>query len=142
MTFLFFLLLAVSIFSLRYLSKNNSVQRRQIMLLVRQNDILHEKINCISQPTEVPDIKFVEIEFETGTIVENSNLSLCPLDSGPIIKALDAGVKFYIAGGAYVENILWYEIYIDNTDNVNSRGWVREASVVIDPPGNDLTKEM
>lgn len=135
--FLFFLLLAASIFSLRYLTKNNSAQKRQIMLLLRQNEILRNKVNTLSKVSEIPDIKFVDIEFKTGTVVENSSLWLCPLDSGPIIKALEPGHKFYITSGAYVGNILWYEIYIDNQDNINSKGWIKESSVIIDPPKDD-----
>lgn len=133
MTFLFFLLLAVSILSLRYFAKDNSAQKRQIMLLLRQNEILRNKINSINRSNEIPEISFVDIEFKTGTIIENSSLSLCPLDSGPVIKALETGIKFYIIGGAYVQNILWYEIYIDGEDNINTKGWIKESAVIIDP---------
>lgn len=120
--FLFILLIAGGLFLSYYLTNEMANQRKKIILLNHQNDKLKQKIKYsnISKLT----IKYIPQNYDTGMILNNCNLYICPVKESIVLNSLVKNTSVKIVDCAEVKNTLWYEVSLIDDSKINNKGWV------------------
>lgn len=127
--FLFIVLVAVCLF-LVFDSRNKSLQqRRQILLLKKQNNNLKVKAEDKSAQLGKLTVKYYKPQNDAGRIIENCNLRISPLEFSHVLASIQADTIVKIKDCAEISGAIWYEIVIDSEEGINNKGWVKGTSI-------------
>lgn len=128
MLFLLFLLIIIAGACASYYFTNKmSAQRKQILLLKYQNNNLKQETKPIENKSIT--VKYVLPEFKEGIITKRCELFIAPLENSPVINFISENTLVEIQDSAHIDNNLWYEVLLTPKESINSKGWVKEASI-------------
>lgn len=123
--FLFIVLLSACLY-LVFDFKNKSLQqRRQILLLKKQNSNLKVKAEDKSSQLGKLTVKYYEPQNDAGRIIENCTLRISPLDFSHVLASIPQDTIVQIRDCAEVSGAVWYEVVTDSEEGINNKGWVR-----------------
>lgn len=128
--FLFVVLGSVSAYFIFQLSNTISIQKRQLLLLTRQNNNLKSAAaKQINQKTII--IKYIVPAYTFGIIAKNCYLYAAPIENSTIINELNKNTQIKIIDSAEVENCIWYEVSSNFKDNINNKGWIKAENIML-----------
>lgn len=123
--FLLFIILCFAIaFSIYHYSNIVYSQKKQMMLLTKENNLLKKKLTFI--PFPLKDIKlYYKIPKYTFAILGTPcSLYIAPISNCTVLKKLSSNISIEILDSAEINNEIWYEIRFKSNDNVNNKGWI------------------
>ncbi|MDD3223342.1 MAG: hypothetical protein PHX70_01335 [Clostridium sp.] len=114
-------------------------QKKQMMILTKENNLLKNKLSFISFPLK--DIKlYYKIPKYTFAILGTPcNLYIAPIKNCTIIKKLRSNISIEILDSAEVNNEIWYEIRFKSNDNVNNKGWILGNNISLFKNSSDFS---
>lgn len=112
------------------------MQRKQIVMLSKQNNDLRAKINKQPQIPATVTIRYESQTIKSAAITEECNLLLAPLEVSPSLLKLTKDTIVEVLDGAEISGVLWYEISLPIQDRVNSKGWLKASCVQFIAPNN------
>lgn len=127
--FLFLILLIGSIYFVLHFKKEMFIQKRQMMLLKTVNDELKDKMKSTKNPQNKINVLFIETNFSIGTIAEKCVLYSTFNTNSDVLLVLDKDTEVNIEDSAQIDNITWYEIYLNHENRLNNKGWVEEKYI-------------
>lgn len=124
---LFLILIIAAAGAYYYLAQKLDNQRKQILVLSKQNDVLRSKVakNQIG-PSDI-SIKYSIPTVNKGTTKANCELYIAPLDNSPVIVKLSRPIVVTLLCRAELFNQIWYEVSVDTSSPINSRGWIKST---------------
>lgn len=128
-----FFLILLSIATYYILNLNNviSTQKNQIMLLMRENNNLKNKLNDNPTMTDTVTIYYTAPKYPYGIVSSSCNLYLAPVHNHLIICRLKSNEKLKILDCAKVGHIIWYEVKLSSSNNINDKGWIEAKNIMI-----------
>lgn len=133
------LIIALGVEFYYFTSKLNE-KRRYIFTLKRENDLLKDKAKSSFKSYKSLGIKFSTPPSDYGTLSKNTELFLCPLPDSPILSKMDNPIRVSILSKAQSLDEIWYEVALDVSTNINSRGWVRSSKMIFNETTNIARK--
>lgn len=128
MLFLLFVPLAGGALFLSYYFTNQiDIQRKQILLLKRQNSNIKNKLKF--DKTTNLTIHYIVPNFTEALIANDCNLYICPIENSIVLNSLSKNTNIKIVYGAEIKDELWYEISIENSRNINNKGWIQSEFI-------------
>lgn len=133
--FLFFLIVIILLASLAmyyYLTEKLDNQRKQLLILSKQNDVLRGKASKSGKyPFNLKDIKikYSASEFQEGITLENTPLYIAPYVESPLIIYMEKSLRVTIIIKSEFLNSTWYEISLNTNSPINCRGWIKSDSI-------------
>lgn len=133
--FLFFLIIIILLASLAmyyYLTEKLDTQRKQLLVLSKQNDVLRGKA---SKPGKHPfnfkdiKIKYSLAEFQEGITLEQTPLYIAPYVESPLIIYIEKPLRVNILIKSEFLNCTWYEVSLNTDSPINCRGWIKSDSI-------------
>lgn len=128
---LFLILLAVSAYFISHFAKITSMQKNQIMLLVRQNNAFKDKINNQSFVPDNVTVAYSISKYSSGVISNSCNLYIAPIKKYAILCKLSSNMEVKILDCAKIGNIIWYEVQFNSQNNINNKGWIEAENIMI-----------
>lgn len=129
MFFLFLLALLIAAGEYIYFVTKLENQRRNIMLLTKQNDKLRRKASKETVSFSTVNINYSEPSYRSGYTTDNSNVFLSPLENSPIVYQCLKSIKVSILDKAEVLNKYWYLVSIPSTNKNIIKGWMKESDI-------------
>ena len=133
------LIIALGIEFYYFMDKLNE-QRRYVFTLKRECDLLKDKAKSSFHNYKSLGIKFSNPPFNYGALAQNTELFLCPLPDSPILAKMDTPIRVSILSKAQALDEIWYEVALDVSTNINSRGWVRSSKMIFNETTNITAK--
>ncbi|MCY6371988.1 SH3 domain-containing protein [Clostridium ganghwense] len=139
--FLLLILLCAFLFIYSNMNKKISNQKKQLIFLVKNNDELKDKLleqNLTKQnnynvtSSEVIEIKYKHPNFSSITTPENCILYAAPFENSPVVSEVSQNTPVEIQDSAIISNTTWYEVNIPSSERINSKGWIKQDSLLID----------
>jgi hypothetical protein len=127
---LFLSIISISSFFALQQAKKNDLQKRQLAILLKENNILKEKVNYNTQAQNI-DIKYVKSTYKYGLIANSCSLLLSPLVSSPKLCTLTKNTKVIISDCAEITDCIWYEISFETSTNINNKGWIKSKDIIL-----------
>lgn len=128
---LFLILLAISIYFTSHFATITSMQKKQIILLVRQNSNLKDKVDNQTLILDNVTVSYSIPKYNYGAVSNPCNLYIAPIKKYAILCKLSSNMKLKILDCAKIDNIIWYEVQFDSQDNINNKGWIEAENIVI-----------
>lgn len=107
------------------------MQKKQIMLLVRQNTTLKDKV---SRQTLIPDnvtVYYSVPKYNCGVVSNSCNLYIAPMKKYGILCKLNSNKEVEILDSAKIDNKIWYEIKFESQNGINNKGWIEAENILI-----------
>ncbi|MEG1256831.1 hypothetical protein [Clostridium sp.] len=104
-------------------------QNLQVRVLTKQNHGLTSQLNSINKPTDNLKIYYRPIKFNTGETLKRSSLYIAPLSNSAILRSLPANTKVEIIDLVEAFEILWYEVKVIISEDVNIKGFIRQELI-------------
>lgn len=123
-----------------YFTDKLNEQRRYLFTLKRENDLLKDKAKSSFNNYKSLGIKFSNPPFNYGALAQNTELFLCPLPDSPILAKMDTPIRVSILSKAQALDEIWYEVCLDVSTNINSRGWVKSSKMIFNETTNITAK--
>ncbi len=133
------LIIALGVEFYYFMGKLNE-QRRYVFTLKRESDFLKDKAKSSFNNYKSLGIKFSNPPFNYGALSQNTELFLCPLPDSPILAKMDNPIRVSILSKAQALDEIWYEVVLDVSTNINSRGWVRSSKMIFNETTNITAK--
>lgn len=128
---LFLILLAISAYFISHFATITSMQKKQLMLLVRQNNTLKDKVNNQSFILDSITVSYSVPKYSCGIISNSCNLYIAPIKKYAILCKLNSNMEVKILDCAKIENIIWYEVQFNSQNNINNKGWIEAENIMI-----------
>lgn len=129
------LIIALGVEFYYFMSKLDE-KRRYVFTLKRENDLLKDKVKNSFSNYKSLGIKFSNPPFNYGALSQNTELFLCPLPDSPILAKIDTPIRVNILSKAQALDEIWYEVALDVSTNINSRGWVKSDKMIFNETTN------
>ena len=133
--FIFFLILIILLASAGmyyYLAQKLDSQRKQLLVLSKQNDVLRDKFSKHKKGS----VEFKELTvrysipaFKEGITIEKSSLYIAPYTESPLLMYMEKAINVSIIIKAELLNTTWYEVYLHTNSSINCRGWIKANEV-------------
>lgn len=131
MLFLIFIILIGASLYIVYDSKNKNLQqRRQILVLKKQNNNLKNKAEEKNIQSEKLTVKYYKPQNETGKIIESCPLHLAPLAASHVLANISPDTTLKLIDCAEISGTIWYEVLLDSEEGFNNKGWVKSNNIV------------
>lgn len=129
--FIYILLLTSGGLGILYYLLNDKYNKQniQVRVLTKQNNSLTSQLNTINKPNDSLKIYYHPIKFYTGETLKRCSLYISPLSNSPIIRSISMNTKVEILDAVETLETLWYEIRVITSDNVNTKGFVRQELI-------------
>lgn len=129
--FIYVLLLTSGGLGILYYLLNDKYNKQniQVRVLTKQNNSLTTQLNTINKPNDSLKIYYHPIKFYTGETLKRCSLYISPLSNSPIIRSISMNTKVEILDAVETLETLWYEIRVITSDNVNTKGFVRQELI-------------
>ncbi|MFR1709951.1 MAG: SH3 domain-containing protein [Clostridium sp.] len=129
--FIYVLLLTSGGLGILYYLLNDKYNKQniQVRVLTKQNNSLTSQLNTINKPNDSLKIYYHPIKFYTGETLKRCSLYISPLSNSPIIRSISMNTKVEILDAVETLETLWYEIRVITSDNVNTKGFVRQELI-------------
>ncbi|WP_010235269.1 hypothetical protein [Clostridium arbusti] len=128
---LFLILLAISLYFTSHFATITSMQKKQIMLLVRQNINLKDKVNNETLILDNVTIFYSVPKYKYGAVSNSCNLYIAPIKKYVILCKLSSNMKLKILDCAKIDKNIWYEVQFQSQDNINNKGWMEAENIII-----------
>lgn len=114
-----------------YLAQKLDNQRKQVIAVNKENEVLKEK--CSKENFKYTNlyVKYMDSEYHAGEISKNCNMYIAPLEESPVLVKLSYPCKFNVLVKAEVNHKLWYEISLLGSVTTNSRGWIKSEDLAL-----------
>ena len=129
--FLFIIMIAVFFFFNTQLSQKINIQKKQILILIKENNALKEKQKLNFNKDKNIVIKYIESKYKFGLISNSCDLLLSPTISSQKLRALNKNTEVIIVDCAEVNNFIWYEINVKSKDTINNKGWIQSQNIIL-----------
>ncbi len=113
-----------------YFMRQIGDNRSFILLLKRENEILKDKAKNSKKNYSSLEVKFSSPVISYGEIIANTMVFLSPLDTSPMLTMVNSPSKVKALCKAQIFDEIWYEISLEVSTNINSRGWVKSSSMI------------
>lgn len=127
---LFIILGSASAYFISQLSKTISLQKRQLLLITRQNNNLKDTAAKQVNPKSLI-IHYKVPTYTFGIIAKICYLYAAPIDNSIIINELNKNTQIKIIDCAEIDNYVWYEISFSYKDNINNKGWIKAENIML-----------
>lgn len=129
---LFVILASASTYFIFQLSKTISTQRKQLLTLTRQNNILKDALQKQARTDKnTLTIKYKSTPYKSGIIADYCPLYAAPAEYSPILCRLNKNTQIKIVDSAEAANSIWYEISFNYKDNINNKGWIKAQHIML-----------
>lgn len=115
----------INIVSLKH-KKTIYTLKHQCINIRNQNELLKKQIQGFSKTYTNITLKFYKCSAEFAVTLEEAALFISPLLDSYILRTLPPRTKVSIVRCCMISNETWYEISIDNFNNINSIGWIMD----------------
>ena len=116
-----------------YFQNKSYAQRKQILFLSNQNNIMRRKNN------KSIIIKYSSINFKYGFTKGNCSINLAPIDDPLIVCTLQRNTTVDIINRADVNGLIWYEVSVFSKERINNQGWIKATQMVFPEITNQLS---
>lgn len=132
MIFILFILFILIILGILY-HYNNVLysDKRQIMLLARQNNSLKEKLDDETLKVEDVTLFFKSHKYTSGVLGNSCNLYIAPLTKYAILRTLNKNLEIQILDCVEIFDEIWYEVSLTTKNNINNKGWILGDDIAI-----------
>lgn len=131
-TFIIFLLFAGALFFVYYKYDSTVAnQKKQLMLLSKQNKDLKNKLNYKNTKYANIKVKYTQIAYSEGVVNSKCNLNLAPIKNYLSINNLEKDMKVNIIDSANILGTLWFRVQLNTDENINSKGWISEKNLTL-----------
>lgn len=115
------------------LQKQISEQKRQLLLLSRENNELKSKFMLATtfNHEEQLLVQFEKPNFNNGTTSDNCKLYAAPIIDSSILSGVLKNTPLQVQDSAFVSNQLWYEVNLPSRSRINSKGWIKDKNLII-----------
>jgi outer membrane usher protein FimD/PapC len=128
MLFLLFVLLAGGTLFLSYYFTNQIyTQRKQMLLLKKQNSDLKNKLKY-DKPSNLT-VHYIAPNFTEAFTADDCNLYISPVENSIVLNSLSKNTNIKILYSAEIKDELWYEISIESNKNINNKGWIQSKFI-------------
>lgn len=127
---LFITIIGISFFLTSHLSNTNSMQKKQLLILLKENNNLKAKIDSKLNDEDII-IKFVKSKYKYGIIASPCTLYSAPTMNAPILCELEKNTQVNILDCGEVNNYVWYEVRFNTTDSINNKGWIKSQYIML-----------
>lgn len=107
------------------------MQKKQIMLLVRQNSTLKDKVNRQTLILDKITIYYSVPKYNCGVVANSSNLYIAPIKKYGILCKLNSNKEVEILDSAKIDNKIWYEVKFKSQNSLNNKGWIEAENIMI-----------
>jgi hypothetical protein len=107
------------------------MQKRQLMLLTKQNSALREKINKSTLTSQNITLLYKPTRYTTGVVGNICSLYIAPLKDSYVLCNLNKNLDIQILDCAEVSQEIWYEIRFASKTSVNNKGWILGKNIAI-----------
>lgn len=132
---IFFIILVALFVLYNYykLQKKISEQKRQLLLLSRENNELKSKFLLATNFSgdEQLLVQFEKPNFNSGTTSDNCKLYAAPIINNNILSGVLKNTPLQIQDSAFVNSQLWYEVSLASRNRINSKGWIKDQNLII-----------
>lgn len=128
---LFIILIAISTGIIYHFYNMCYLQKRQLMLLTKQNNSLKENINSSKMKSENITLLYKSTNYAYGVIENPCKLHISPLKNSPVLCILDKNLDIEILDSVEVYQEIWYEIRFFSKTNINNKGWISDDNISI-----------
>lgn len=128
---LFLILLGISVYFISHFAAINSMQKKQLMLLIRENSNLKTKFNTNSLLIDNVSIYYITPKYAYGVVSSSCNLYIAPIKKYIVLSKLKSNEKLKILDCAKINNLIWYEVQFQSKDNINNKGWIEAENIAI-----------
>ncbi|GAA0181595.1 hypothetical protein SH2C18_41080 [Clostridium sediminicola] len=130
---LILIIVSIVFFNFYKLEKKVSFQKRQLLLLKRENNDLKSKfmIATTSNDSEQLIVQYEKPNFSNGTTSTNCKLYSAPIVNSNILSGVLKNTPLQIQDSAFSSNKLWYEVNLPSRNRINSKGWVEDKDIII-----------
>lgn len=105
--------------------------KKQIMLLSRQNNSLKEKLDSETLKIEDISVLFRTHKYTSGVLGDSCNLYIAPIKKYAILRILNKNLEIQILDCAEVFDEVWYEVSFATKNNINNKGWILGNNIAI-----------
>lgn len=107
------------------------MQKKQIMLLVRQNGTLKDKVGSQSLILDTVAVYYSVPKYNCGVVSNSCNLYIAPIKKYVVLCKLNSNEELKILDSAKVDNVIWYEVKFKSQNNLNNKGWIEAKNIMI-----------
>lgn len=107
------------------------MQKKQIMLLVRQNNTLKNKVNSQTLILDKITIYYSVPKYNYGIVANSCNLYIAPIKKYGILYKLNSDKEVQILDSAKIDNKIWYEVKFESQNSLNNKGWIEAENIMI-----------
>lgn len=107
------------------LQKSNMLLRSQLNKLKKESSDTKNSISSVNL-----NIEFLPSPNRFCLIPQNTAVKLCPIETSHTIRTLSSGMECKILEKAKISSLNWYYVSLPVEGNVNSRGWIKESSIL------------
>ncbi len=118
------------------LIKKMEKQKRQLMFLTKQNNKIKKSLKenyeeKVKKDKEAIQIKYVPVKCKKGIVNKDTELHIAPIDNAEILDSIPSGRNIEIVDSGEINGVFWYEIVTDLNKDVNNKGWVPAADLIL-----------
>jgi hypothetical protein len=128
---LFLILIIVSICISYHFYNICYQQKRQLLLLSKQNSSLRQKLGGSKMKSENITLLYKSTKYTYGVISNPCKLYICPLRDSYILCTLNNNLDVQILDCVEVFQEIWYEIRFISETNTNNKGWIPGRNISI-----------
>lgn len=131
---MYYLIIIIVFFTLINIISSNHKKtiydlKHQCISMRSQNELLKKQIQGFSKSSIDLTLKFYKCSSAFAFTSEETPLFICPLLDSHILRTLPYKTKVSIIRCCEISNETWYEISIDNFNNINSIGWIIDGKL-------------
>lgn len=104
-----------------------SKMKKQLILSNNQFSRLKSDYRSMLNDSSNLAVKFFTPLNKGGITSSRTNLHIAPLDNSSILQKFTIKQEVQILDKATVNNISWFYVNIPTSNNINCRGWIKEA---------------
>lgn len=130
MVYIIILLIIGCIGEYLYFTRKDGDSRRYNYTLRLENDALKRNAHSSLSNSSSIVIKYSAPPSAYASISSNTPLYLCPISTSPILSMSDTPTKVRVLCKAFIMEEVWYEVSLDVSTNINSRGWIKGNKVI------------
>lgn len=113
-----------------YLAQKLDNQRKQILVLSKQNEVLKQNVPKGPRAYGSISIRYSSPAYTQGVTKENCKIYIAPLEDSPIILKIERPTSVNVLFKGDVLNSTWYEISIPIKSSTNSKGWIKDSEIL------------
>ncbi|UZW14066.1 hypothetical protein OSC52_20025 [Clostridium pasteurianum] len=128
---LFLILLGTSVYFISHFAAIASMQKKQLMLLMRENRNLKNEFNTNPMTINNITIYYTMPKYAYGIVSNSCDLYIAPIKEYIVLCKLKPNKKLKILDCAKINNIIWYEVKFQSENNINNKGWIEAKNIII-----------